>query len=65
MKGIHGTIAELADVDPKYEIALNVAAGGRMQSIVVDDDQVASDAINYLKRSDLGRATFLPLNQDA
>ncbi len=63
MKGIHGTIAELADVDPKYEVALNVAAGGRMQSIVVDDDQVASDAINYLKRSDLGRATFLPLNK--
>jgi chromosome segregation protein len=63
MKGIHGTIAELADVDPKYEVALNVAAGGRMQSIVVDDDQVASDAINYLKRNDLGRATFLPLNK--
>lgn len=63
MKGIHGTIAELAEVDPKYEVALNVAAGGRMQSIVVDDDQVASDAINYLKRNDLGRATFLPLNK--
>lgn len=63
MKGIHGTIAELADVDPKYEVALNVAAGGRMQSIVVDDDQVASDAINYLKKSELGRATFLPLNK--
>jgi len=63
MKGIHGTIAELADVDPKYEVALNVAAGGRMQSIVVEDDEVASEAINYLKRGDLGRATFLPLNK--
>lgn len=63
MKGIHGTIAELADVDPKYEVALNVAAGGRMQSIVVDDDEVASEAINFLKRGDLGRATFLPLNK--
>jgi chromosome segregation protein len=63
MKGIYGTIAELADVDPKYEVALNVAAGGRMQSIVVEDDEVASEAINYLKRSDLGRATFLPLNK--
>ncbi|MCX6650166.1 MAG: chromosome segregation protein SMC [Methanomassiliicoccales archaeon] len=63
MKGIHGTIAELADVDPKYEVALNVAAGGRMQSIIVEDDEVASNAINYLKRSDLGRATFLPLNK--
>ncbi len=63
MKGVHGTIAELADVDPKYEIALNTAAGGRMQSIVVEDDEVASTAINFLKRNDLGRATFLPLNK--
>ncbi|NLX47299.1 MAG: chromosome segregation protein SMC [Euryarchaeota archaeon] len=63
MKGIHGTIAELADVDPKYEVALNIAAGGRMQSIVVDDDQVASDAIQFLKGRELGRATFLPLNK--
>ena len=63
MKGIHGTIAELANVDPKYEVALNVAAGGRMQSIVVDDDEVASTAITFLKRGDLGRATFLPLNK--
>ena len=63
MKGIHGTIAELADVDPKYEVALNTAAGGRMQSIIVEDDEVASNAINYLKRGDLGRATFLPLNK--
>ncbi|MCG7844884.1 MAG: chromosome segregation protein SMC, partial [Methanomassiliicoccales archaeon] len=37
--------------------------GGRMQSIVVEDDEVASNAINYLKRGNLGRATFLPLNK--
>lgn len=63
MKGVHGTIAELAEVSPKYEVALNVAAGGRMQSIVVEDDEVASRAIEHLKRGDLGRATFLPLNK--
>ena len=61
--GIHGTIAELADVDERYEVALNVAAGGRMQAIVVDDDQVAAMAINHLKKNRLGRATFLPLNK--
>ena len=63
MKGIHGTVAELATVDPEYETALSVAAGGKMQSIVVDDDQVASDCINYLKREKLGRVTFVPLNK--
>lgn len=63
IRGIHGTIAELAEVDPKYGTALNIAAGNRMQAIVVDDDEVASSCIQYLKRNGLGRATFLPLNK--
>ncbi len=63
IKGIHGTIAELATVDPKYEVALNVAAGARMQSIIVDSDEVAAAAIQFLKRNNLGRATFLPLTK--
>lgn len=63
IRGIHGTIAELAEVDPKYQTALNIAAGGRMQAIVVDDDQVAAECIHYLKRNEMGRATFLPLNK--
>ena len=63
IKGIHGTIAELAEVDTEYENAMNVAAGARMQSIVVDSDEVASECINYLKKNKIGRATFLPLNK--
>ena len=63
MRGIHGTIQELATVEKGYETALSVAAGGKMQAVVVDDDQVASDAIAYLKREKLGRVTFLPLTK--
>jgi chromosome segregation protein len=63
IKGVHGTVAELADVDEEYEVALNVAAGNRMQSIVVDNDQVAAECIDYLKKNRAGRATFLPLNK--
>jgi chromosome segregation protein len=63
IRGIHGTIAELAEVDPHYQTALNIAAGNRMQAIVVDDDEVASQCIQYLKRNGLGRATFLPLTK--
>ena len=63
MKGIHGTIQELATVDKGFETALSVAAGGKMQAVVVDDDQVAADAIAYLKREKLGRVTFLPLTK--
>ena len=63
IKGIHGTVAELAEVDDDYETAVNVAAGNRMQSIVVDSDAVASECISYLKKNKVGRATFLPLNR--
>ncbi len=63
IKGIHGTIQELATVDKGFETALAVAAGGKMQAVVVDDDQVAADAISYLKKEKLGRVTFLPLTK--
>ena len=63
LKGVMGTIAELAEVEKKFEDALTVAAGTRMQSIVVEDDEAAAQCINYLKKSKLGRATFLPLNK--
>ncbi len=63
LEGVHGTIAELAEVEDKYETALKVAAGGRMQSIVVENDKVASRAIKHLKKKEAGRATFLPLNK--
>jgi len=63
LKGIHGTIAELAQVDKKFETAVEIAAGFRMQSIVVEDDDVASKAIKFLQNKKLGRATFLPLNK--
>ena len=63
MRGIHGTIQELATVDKEYETALSVAAGSKMMAVVVDDDQVAADAIAFLKRERLGRVTFLPLTK--
>ncbi len=63
MAGIHGTIAELAQVDEKYQIAMEISAGARMQSIIVDNDEVAAKAIRFLQNKNLGRATFLPLDK--
>ncbi|MEL7665433.1 MAG: chromosome segregation protein SMC [Methanosarcina mazei] len=61
--GIHGTIAQLGKVDRRYAAALEVAAGNRMQAVVVDTDADAAEAIEFLKRKKGGRATFLPLNK--
>ena len=58
-----GTVAELGRVDEEHALALEVAAGGRMQSVVVEDDAAAGTAIEFLKQRRLGRVRFLPLNK--
>jgi len=61
--GIYGTVGELGNVSSKYSLALEVAAGRRINSIVVKDDRVAANCIKYLKDNKFGFATFLPLNK--
>ena len=63
LRGIYGTIAELGNVDDKYALAIEIAAGNRLMSIVCEDDESAARAIEFLKRRKLGRAIFLPLNK--
>ena len=63
LPGIYGTIASLGRVEQRYATSLEVAAGARMQNVVVDSDETAAHAINLLKRKSAGRATFLPLNK--
>jgi len=63
IKGIYGTVAGLGNVSSKYSLALEVAAGSRIQSIIVDDDKVAETCIKYLRAKKLGVANFLPLNK--
>jgi len=61
--GVYGTVSELGNVNSKYALALEIAAGPRIKSIVVEDDKVASECIKYLKQNKLGTATFLPLSK--
>ncbi len=63
LKGVHAPLAKLGQVDKEYSLAMEVAMGGRMRHIVVDDDEVARVGIEILKSSNAGRATFLPLNK--
>ncbi len=62
-KGIFGTIANLGEIENKYSLALEISAGSRINSIVVDTDSTAQKCIEHLKNSKLGVATFLPLNK--
>ena len=63
LEGIHGYVAQLGEVQEKYRYALEIAAGNRLGQIVVENDNVASKAIEILKKKKAGRLTFLPLNR--
>ncbi len=63
MEGVHGTVAQLGSVSGTYATACETAAGGRMAQVVVDDDSVGQQCIEYLKSRNAGRATFLPITE--
>ncbi|AFY42634.1 chromosome segregation protein SMC [Nostoc sp. PCC 7107] len=63
MPGVCGLVVHLGRVEPRYQLALEIAAGARLGHIVVDDDGIASAGIELLKQKRAGRATFLPLNK--
>ncbi len=63
LDGIHGPVATLGEVEDRYRIALEVAAGARLGQVVVDNDRIAAQSIDLLKRKKAGRLTFLPLNK--
>ncbi|MCR1902840.1 chromosome segregation protein SMC [Lactobacillus taiwanensis] len=60
--GIVGVIGELISFPAELEAALSTALGGGVQDLVTIDQNSARDAINLLKQSRTGRATFLPLD---
>ncbi len=63
LAGIHGPVAQLGEVQERYRLALEVAAGARLAQVVVDDDSIAARAIDVLRQRRAGRLTFLPLNK--
>ncbi|MEB3217392.1 MAG: chromosome segregation protein SMC [Nostocales cyanobacterium 94392] len=63
LPGVCGLVAQLGRVEPNFQLALEIAAGGRLGHIVVEDDSVGAAGIQLLKQKRAGRATFLPLNK--
>ena len=61
LRGVHGPVANLMKVEGRCAVALEIALGAGLQNIVVDREEDAKSAIQFLKQRDGGRATFLPL----
>lgn len=63
LEGVHAPLMQLGKVDDEYSLALDIAFGGRLAHIVVDDTHAAYVAMELLNSSRVGKATFIPLNK--
>ncbi|MBQ3817073.1 MAG: chromosome segregation protein SMC, partial [Clostridia bacterium] len=62
IKGICGPVSKIISVDKQYSVAIETALGAAIQNIVVETENDAKRAINFLKSENKGRATFLPVS---
>ena len=62
LRHIHGPLSQLIRTEDAYTVAVEIALGAAMQQIVVDAESDGKAAIQYLKRTGSGRATFLPIS---
>lgn len=62
LRGVYGPVLRLLSVEKKYSVAIETALGTAAQNIIVENDATAKYAIEMLKRSSSGRATFLPVS---
>lgn len=62
LHGIHNAIGNLIEVEEMYATAITTSLGYATTYLVVDDEQVAKEAILYLKQNNIGRATFFPIS---
>ncbi len=60
-KSILGTVADIVKTKKEYETAIEISLGSSIQNVIVNSESEASDIIEYLKTSKIGRVTFLPI----
>jgi chromosome segregation protein len=63
VRGVHGIVSQLGSCKSEHITALDVAAGGRLASVIVDTEDTARACIDMLRKDKLGVATFLPLSK--
>ena len=61
-ESIYGPVSSLIGVERKYVTAIEIALGGNVNNIVVEDENDAKAAIDFLKNTHGGRATFMPVS---
>ena len=62
LSGVHGPVSALLSTENRFVTAIDTALGASASSIVVGSAEDGRACIEYLRRTDGGRATFLPLD---
>ena len=60
-KGVRGVLASLITVPEEYQLAVETVLGQTLQNIVTETEEDAKKLIEYLRKNNLGRASFLPI----
>ena len=61
-QGMHGALANLITVPKNLETAIEIALGASLQNIVTKTEEDAKKLVEYLRKNNLGRASFLPIS---
>ena len=64
LKGIYGRLGDLGTIDVKYDVAISTACAA-LDHIVVESVDIAQKCVEYLRKYNLGRATFICLDKIA
>lgn len=62
LQGIENVVANVITVKKGYEKAIEQLLFGRLENIIIQKSHQTKQAIDYLKKEQLGRATFLPMD---
>ncbi len=60
-KGVEGVLSSIIEVEKKYGLAIEIALGGALQNIVTETENDAKKLVEYLRKNNIGRASFLPI----
>ncbi len=62
-QGVYGTVADIIEVSPGYERAVEASLGERLRYVIVDSHREIIDGINYLKSRSAGKTGFIPVKE--
>ena len=61
-KGMYGVLANIIEVPEELQTAIEMCLGASLQNIVTETEEDAKRLVEHLRKSNLGRASFLPIS---